>query len=66
MLENHKLINLTKEKFPKKVNSYHDYSLKSCPKNFFITTKSVDGNIESIKHKKFSWEVDVASREIKR
>ncbi len=54
--KNHKLINLTKEKFPKKVNSYHDYSLKSCPKNFFITTKSVDGNIESIKHKKFSWE----------
>ena len=37
--KNHKLINLSKEKFPKKTNSYHQYSLKSCPKNFFITTK---------------------------
>ena len=52
----HKLINLTKEKFPKHANSYHDYSLKNCPKNFFITTKSPDGNIESIKHKYFPWE----------
>ena len=54
--KNHKLINLSKEKFPKKTNSYHQYSLKSCPKNFFITTKSLDGNIESIKHKVLPWE----------
>ena len=52
----HKLINLTKEKFPKKTNSYHNFSLKNCPKNFVITTKSIDGNIESIKHKFFPWE----------
>ena len=54
--KNHKLINLSKEKFPKETNSYHQYSLKSCPKNFFITTKSLDGNIESIKHKVLPWE----------
>ena len=52
----HRLINLSKEKFPKKCNSYHNYSLKNCPKNFYITTKAPDGNIESIKHKNFNWE----------
>tara|TARA_B100001057_G_scaffold492224_2_gene584157 strand:+ start:2693 stop:3301 length:609 start_codon:yes stop_codon:yes gene_type:complete len=52
----HRLINLSKEKFPNYVNSYHNYSLKSCPKNFYITTKSEDGNIESIKHKFYPWE----------
>lgn len=54
--KSHKLVNLTKEKFPNQANSYHDYSLKECPKNFFITTKSFDGNIESIRHKNFPWE----------
>ena len=54
--KNHKLINLSKEEFPKETNSYHQYSLKNCPKNFFITTKSLDGNIESIKHKVLPWE----------
>ena len=52
----HKLINLTKSKFPAIVNSYHNYSLKDCPENFIITTKSPDGNIESIKHKSLPWE----------
>ena len=52
----HKLINLSKQRFPKKCNSYHDYSLKDCPKNFYITTKAPDGNIESIKHKNLTWE----------
>lgn len=52
----HKLINLSKQKFPKKCNSYHNYSLKDCPKNFYITTKAPDGNIESIKHKNLTWE----------
>lgn len=32
-----------------KVNSFHKYSLKSCPKNFSIEFISLDGNIESIK-----------------
>jgi len=52
----HKLINLSKQRFPKKCNSYHNYSLKDCPKNFYITTKAPDGNIESIKHKNLTWE----------
>lgn len=52
----HKLVNLTKEKFPSVVNSYHEYSIKNCPKNFFITTKSSDKNIESIKHNFLPWE----------
>ena len=52
----HKLINLSKERFPKKCNSYHNYSLKNCPKDFYITTKAPDGNIESIKHKNLPWE----------
>ena len=52
----HKLVNLTKENFPSVVNSYHEYTLKNCPKNFFITTKSSDGNIESIKHNFLPWE----------
>jgi|TARA_B110000261_G_C12922714_1_gene293088 gamma-glutamyl-gamma-aminobutyrate hydrolase PuuD len=54
--KSHKLINFSSEKFPAYSNSYHQYSLKNCPKNFFITTKSPDGNIESIKHKSFAWE----------
>lgn len=32
-----------------KVNSYHNYSLNKCPKNFSIEFKSLDGNIESIR-----------------
>ena len=41
----HKLINNTKEQYPKIVSSYHDYSLKFCPKNFVITTVTKEGNI---------------------
>ena len=52
----HKLINFSSERFPRYSNSYHKYSLKNCPKNFSITTRSKDGNIESIKHNFFSWE----------
>ncbi len=48
----HTLKNKTKEKYPKIVNSYHDLSLVSCPKDFVITTTSKDDCIESIKHKK--------------
>lgn len=47
----HKLLNFSNETFPAYSNSFHDFSLKNCPKNFIITTKSIDGNIESIKHK---------------
>ncbi len=52
----HNLINFSKERFPIRCNSYHNYSLKNCPKNFYITTRASDGNIESIKHKNLPWE----------
>ena len=54
--KHHKLINLTKEKFPFKVNSYHDFALNKCPPNFRVTTITKKGDIESIKHKKFNIE----------
>ena len=34
------------------VNSYHNYSISKCPKNFMIVSKSDDDEIESIRHKK--------------
>ena len=49
----HLLVNLTNEKFPIEVNSYHDYSLKKCPRNYRVTTITNTGDIESIKHKKY-------------
>jgi N5-(cytidine 5'-diphosphoramidyl)-L-glutamine hydrolase len=33
------------------VNSYHNFSIDKCPKNFLVLTKSDDDNIESIIHK---------------
>jgi putative glutamine amidotransferase len=33
------------------VNSFHNYGLQDCPKNFRVTYKSEDGNIEAIEHK---------------
>jgi putative glutamine amidotransferase len=36
------------------VNSYHNFSIDKCPKNFMIITKSNDGNIESVIHKNLS------------
>ena len=53
----HKCKFLTRDKlFPKSVNSYHNFSIKICPKNFYITVKSEDNSIEAIRHKKFNWE----------
>lgn len=42
--------------FPKKVNSYHDFSLSKCPDGYHVTTSSQDNEIESIKHKSLNWE----------
>jgi len=33
------------------VNSFHNFSLSKCPKNFSVEYKSLDGNIESIESK---------------
>lgn len=56
VVKSHKLIHFNDKKFPKYVNSYHNFTLKTCPKEFFVTTKSIDGEIESIRHKKYNWE----------
>ena len=45
------LIKIILSNFPKdkvKVNSYHNYSIKSCPINFKILYKTLDGNIEAM------------------
>jgi len=46
----HYVINKKNKKYLK--NSFHDYSLISCPNGFEVMSKSVDNQIESIKHKK--------------
>jgi putative glutamine amidotransferase len=38
------------------VNSYHNYSLKECPKGFEVTARSQDGVIEAIRNNKLKWE----------
>ena len=40
----------------REVNSYHDYSISKCPKNFKVIAHSLDGEIEAIKHKSLPWE----------
>ena len=42
--------------FPKTIKCFHNFAINKCPKNFFITMKSKDGTIESIKHLKNNWE----------
>lgn len=47
------LIKSSFKKFKKrKVNSFHNYSLSECPKNFNLLYKSYDHNIEAIINKK--------------
>jgi putative glutamine amidotransferase len=38
------------------VNSYHAFSLKSCPEDFEVLTHSEDGEIEAIRHLSLPWE----------
>ncbi len=38
------------------VNSYHNWALKKCPKNYKILYQSEDQSIEAIVHKKLKWE----------
>lgn len=53
----HKSIFASEDKlFPKTINSFHDYGIKQCPKNFIVTILSKDNTIEAFKHKKFKWE----------
>ena len=54
----HKLFGeeIKKNLLPSEVNSYHEYSLKSCPENYQVLAKSKDGSIEAIKHNFYKWE----------
>jgi gamma-glutamyl-gamma-aminobutyrate hydrolase PuuD len=38
------------------VNSFHEFSISSCPKGFCVIAKSDDGNIEGIRHDSLPWE----------
>ncbi len=40
----------------RKVNSYHNFAIESCPNDFSILAKSNDGNIEAIKYNNLPWE----------
>lgn len=40
----------------KEVNSYHEYAIRECPEGFQITSRAIDGAIESIEHKSLPWE----------
>ena len=38
------------------VNSYHNYAINFCPKNFSVLAKSPDNEIEAIRHNYLNWE----------
>ena len=38
------------------VNSYHAFSLASCPEGFEVLARSEDGEIEAIRHRSLLWE----------
>ncbi len=38
------------------VNSYHQYGLKECPKNFKVIAATQEGHIEAIRHLSLPWE----------
>ena len=53
----HKVKILSKDNlFPNIINSYHNFAIRKCPKNFSITLKSKDKVIEAIKHKSIKCE----------
>lgn len=52
--KNHLIINKSKKfKFDKIVNSYHEYKLIKCPKNFEISALATDNSIEGIESEKY-------------
>lgn len=38
------------------VNSYHDFSLATCPDSYLVVARSADGVIEAIRHRDLPWE----------
>ena len=52
----HNIINKSNtDRYPQKVNSYHDYTIKKLPSSFDIICTCEKGSIEAIKHKKYKW-----------
>ncbi len=45
-----------KNKLPSMVNSFHNWTLETCPDPYVVTATDSMGNIEAIKHTKLSWE----------
>ena len=45
-----------KGKINRKVNSFHKFSINSCPENFKILARSLDGEIEAIQHESLPME----------
>jgi putative glutamine amidotransferase len=41
---------------PKYVNSFHNWGLIKCPKNYSILATAKDGSIEAISHNNLPWE----------
>ncbi len=57
------------------VNSYHDFSLATCPLDFEVLARSEDGEIEAVRHQYLPWEgwmwhpereENLAARDVKR
>ena len=45
----------SKNDYPLKVNSFHEYSVNKLGKNFQIISTSYDDQIEAIRHNKYYW-----------
>ena len=45
-----------KNKLPAMVNSFHNWTLNSCPNEYFVTATDLNGNIEAIAHRTLPWE----------
>lgn len=45
----------SKDGYPLKVNSFHEYGVKKLGRNFRIIAYSSDDQIEAIEHKKYNW-----------
>ena len=50
--KNHKIIG----SINRTVNSYHNYSILECPSELIVLARSLDNNIEAIKHFSMPWE----------
>lgn len=54
--QHHLILEGLKSNWPDRVNSYHDWSLLSCPEEFDVAARAEDRNIEAICHQTLPWE----------